>query len=303
MLAHSVHGALTLVASGMAGEQVLDVSRFRARGFARLDAVFAAAEIAALRRAVLDACGIGDDGPRCADRVLLDRDLLSVPRLRDLVVDPRILAVARAAVGDMPVYFGMSKVMVQWQRHWVPYHRDNVDAMLGASRGPDWADDYTISRIGLYLQDHRVHAGSLWLREGSHRALSAGGRAVPLATAVGDIGVWSFRASHGVRPLAADARGIVARLPDLPGAIAHRLVRPFTPSSYRYWPRPRIFIHMVFARDDRHLSHLLHHVPILRQLAWVHAQWKNAHYDDEIRRCARARGLAIRTPGQAALGG
>jgi hypothetical protein len=276
---------------------VLDTPSFHRRGFALLKRVFSPEEIAGLRRAALAAAGVAaDETARDAPRFLLERDLLSEPRLRHLVLDPRIVSIARQAVGGTPAYFGMTKLMVQWQRDWTPFHRDNVDAMLDDPRGPDWSSDYSLVRLGLYLQDHSRHGGSLWIREASHVGPRARGRPCPLANELGDVGVWSLRATHGVRPWPADPLGISPRLPDLPAAVLHRALRPLTPPAYKYWPRPRIFIHLVFGRDDAHLAHFMHHVPRLDKLAWVHTQWRNASHDQDTVRLAAERGMRIVMP-------
>jgi hypothetical protein len=118
-------------------------------------------------------------------------DLLSKIHLRDVLVDDRILAIARSLLPMKPlIYFGESTYQLGSGGR--AYHRDNVDRYR--AEGPDWVGPYTLLRLGIYLQDHRRHSGGLKVRVGSH--LRDGGRPVLVDSEVGDVVVWNMRTLH-----------------------------------------------------------------------------------------------------------
>jgi hypothetical protein len=118
-------------------------------------------------------------------------DLLSKVHLRDVLVDDRILTIARSLLPTNPlIYFGESTYQLGSGGR--AYHRDNVDRHR--AEGPDWVGSYTLLRLGIYLQDHRRHSGGLKVRAGSH--LRDGGRPVLVDSEVGDVVVWNMRTLH-----------------------------------------------------------------------------------------------------------
>jgi len=60
--------------------------------------------------------------------------------------------------------------------------------------GPDWKGDYSLIRLGLYLQDHKKYSGGLIVKEGSH--LSSDGKIGYIDSEVGDVVVWNLKTLH-----------------------------------------------------------------------------------------------------------
>ena len=121
-------------------------------------------------------------------------ELLGRPRLRDVILDGRLVEIARQILGQEEiVYAGDSSFTVGMrQRGW---HKDNSDRK--DPNGADWQGRYTILRFGIYLQDHRKHTGGLNLRVGSHTTTDQpAGKSIYVRTGVGDVGVWSLRITH-----------------------------------------------------------------------------------------------------------
>jgi hypothetical protein len=118
-------------------------------------------------------------------------DLLSKVHLRAILLDERILEIARSLLPSKPlVYFGESTYQLGSGGRY--FHRDNVDR--SKAEGPDWHGEYTLLRLGVYLQDHRRHSGGLKVRIGSH--LHDGGRSCLVDSEVGDVVVWNMRTLH-----------------------------------------------------------------------------------------------------------
>lgn len=118
-------------------------------------------------------------------------DLLSKPLLQDVVLDDRIIGIARQLQppGQL-VYFGDSVYTVGMGGR--GFHRDNIDR--GDLSGPDWKGPYTLLRIGIYLQDHRYHSGGLRIKVGSH--LRKDGQPIIVDSEAGDVVVWNMRTLH-----------------------------------------------------------------------------------------------------------
>lgn len=116
-------------------------------------------------------------------------DLLIKP-LAKLLLDERILKIAKEILGGPPVYFGESNYQVGIGDR--GFHRDSVDRVFPI--GPEWADDYHMIRIGVYLQDHDKYSGGLKVQKGSHK--KATGERVLLDTKAGDVVLWDLRTYH-----------------------------------------------------------------------------------------------------------
>src|SRR5262245_40424619 len=221
---------------------------FWADGYLWNKRVFTKDEIEQLRRRVVE----------CPD---WQGDLLSHPHLRSLVVDERVLTIARHLLGGTPVYFGDSGFTIGPQSR--GYHKDNPDRNDG--NAPDWRDRYTVIRFGLYLQDHSRHSGGLNIRLASHNKLSdSDGANLYLGTEIGDLTVWSLRTSHS-------GNGVLVkwlhRLPVEPALISQIHAGVLEPVE-----RDRIGVFVTFGLDDRHLTRYLEY---LKTRAYAVAVWRH----------------------------
>jgi hypothetical protein len=226
------------------------------------------------------------------ERVQLNRDLLSLPVLRNVVLDDRILHVARTLLGTTPVYFGMTKLVCQYEQMPLPFHRDNLDAKLGIINGPDSREDYSLIRIGMYLQDHSRHGGVLWIKPGAN-GTRKNRRPIPVATELGDIGVWDMRAEHGVSTFAPTSFG-GRKFPEVLESAWVKVQRPFVPYAKRRLKEPRIFLHIVFGREDLHLERFVKNVPTVESYRWIYNMWKRSHYDDQVWEAVRGKDVIVK---------
>jgi hypothetical protein len=229
--------------------------------------VFTANEIEQLRR-------------RVVERADWQGDLLSHPFLRSVVLDERILKIARQLLGARLVYFGDSSFSVGPQSR--GYHKDNPDRLDG--NGPDWRDRYTVIRFGLYLQDHSRHSGGLNIRLASHNKVSdSEGANLYLGTEIGDLTAWSLRTTHS-------GNGVLMKrlhwLPVEPAFISEIPAGVLEPVE-----RDRIGVFVTVGVDDHHLTR---YVEYLKTRAYAVAGWRHSDYGSEVWDAVRGKDLIVR---------
>lgn len=166
-------------------------------------------------------------------------DLLSKRHLKKILLDDRIIAIAKELLGTDIVYFGDSNF--QFGVGLRGYHRDNVDRAYNS--GPDWEGDYTIIRFGLYMQDHSRFSGGLKVQQGSHK--KPFGKSIILNTDIGDLVVWSLKTMHS---------GNAIRLKlfsNLPVDYLERYIPSFLKEDES---KERVACFFTFGKKDKHLD-------------------------------------------------
>jgi hypothetical protein len=155
---------------------------FQRDGYVIVRGLFSPSEVADFRRRAL-ALPAGER----------HMDLLSLPTLRHVLLDERLLRVFRQLVGPDLVYFGDSSVSIDAISH--GFHKDNPDR--NDPNGPDWRGDYPLVRCGIYTQSHNGQPNGLDLRRGSHMLTSIhDGEHVQADTEPGDVVFWNVRTTH-----------------------------------------------------------------------------------------------------------
>lgn len=209
-------------------------------------------------------------------------DLLSNPRLRDVILDGRLVAIARQVLNnDNIVYAGDSSVTVNSNQH--GYHKDNADRT--DPKAPDWQSRYTVLRFGVYLQDHARHTGGLNLREGSHNHVSLKeGKNIYVRTRVGDVGVWSLRTSHS-------GNGNLLKFPwwiDPDPAQTGKY-----PKWWKVAPKDgdRMALFVALGLDDAHHDR---YTEYLKTRTYICNMWRNSPYDEDVFARAAKIGLKVR---------
>lgn len=166
-------------------------------------------------------------------------DFLIKP-LHSLLLDERILSIARTILGGQPAHFGESNYQVGIGDR--GFHRDGVDRVFPV--GSDWSDDYHIIRIGVYLQDHDKCSGGLKVQAGSHK--KAKGKRILLDSRAGDVAVWDLRTFHS---------GNSVRLKLLPNLPLGYRVENLVPECFILPENEeRIGCFMVFGINNEHLQ-------------------------------------------------
>lgn len=201
----------------------IDKARFDKDGFLLIKNVFSKEEFALIRK---DAYASFEEDKKknlafkhdskLTNATYFRGDILSKPHLRHILFDDRILQIAKVVLGGDPVYFGDSNYQIG--TGYRGYHRDNIDRT--DLTGPDWEGDYTIIRMGIYLQDHKKYSGGLKVRVGSHK--NASGKSVFIDSEEGDVVVWSLKTMHSgnavrlkfLHGLTINRAGLEAMVPD-----------------------------------------------------------------------------------------
>jgi hypothetical protein len=245
----------------------VSVGSFRENGYAFIRAVFSKNEIEQLRKNAFAS----------ADH---KGDLLSNPLLRSVVLDDRVLSIVRKVLGGTPVYFTDGGCVMGNKSH--GYHKDNADRE--DPNAPDWQSDYTIIRLGLYLQDHSRHSGGLNIRKKSHNVTNTHeGENIYLRTRPGDLVLWNLRTSHS-------GNGRLLRL--FPGIQlsperADRLPQIlFAPSEGE-----RAALFWAYGLEDHHLKR---YISYLKTRTYMVENWRNSHYDYSVWEAAAGKDLVIR---------
>lgn len=75
------------------------------------------------------------------------------------------------------------------------FHKDSVDRKN--AKGNDWQDDYSLIRVGIYLQDHSCHSDGLVIRNQSHKTMDLRtGKKINVPSQKGDVIIWYLTTTH-----------------------------------------------------------------------------------------------------------
>jgi hypothetical protein len=233
----------------LGGHTVIDVDSYRKNGYLVVKGVFSQEEVAAFREAAIQT----QDHPG---------DLLSNTRLSQVVCDDRVIDIVREVLGGRPVYFGDSSCLLGSGDP--GYHKDNSDR--SDPNAPDWRSDYTIIRIGIYLQDHFNHSGGLNVRSGSHNIPSvSGGRNRYLRTHPGDLVLWNLRTTHSGNGSLLKFGRSISISPGITAILPKVFFLPFA--------EKRIALFITYGLDDRHLDR---YIRFLKTRTYMIQTWANS---------------------------
>jgi hypothetical protein len=278
----------------------IDRDAFRRCGYVVVEQLFGSEEIERLRSVVFDTLAEYErDGRGVIDRGRegtvrgVQGDLLSIPSLRHMLLDQRLLGVITHLLGGKPSYFGDSSVRAGKNGEGRGWHRDNVNRKRWRG-GPDWKDPYPVLRCGLYMQDQALYSGGLGLRPRSnrpHRLLPTLGKFVKART--GDVVIWDLRTVHS---------GEVVRVRGFPELRLHPRFQTLLPELMRMPEgRERMVMFMAFGLPGMHLDN---YIAYLRARDYMRTAWANSRVPTGVWDQAESAGLdVVRTiPEYAPLG-
>jgi hypothetical protein len=257
-----------------------EIARLREQGVLLLRDVFSATEVRAIRERVeLVVDGALREGRHSPveDRHPAGRsiegDLLGMRELREfrhVLLDPRVVRIAKALLGETVTYFGDSAIRVG--RGGRGFHKDFIDPEAPATRGT--------LRFVLYLQDHSRSSGGLKVRLGSHRFSSRHlGRMMNVPTRLGDLAVFYLRASH---------TGHNLRLRALPELCLHPKLENLIPRFLHHASSERrICLLWTFAEPGPHIA---------RYLGWITREperWHHSGYSPRLVELAAQHGVTL----------
>jgi hypothetical protein len=209
-------------------------------------------------------------------------DLLSKKILNHVLLDDRILSIAKTILGsDELIYFGDSSYQIGTGLR--GFHRDNIDRTN--LDGPDWQGDYTLIRVGIYLQDNKNYSGGLKVKVGTHK--NADGKPIFVDTEVGDVGVWSLKTQHS---------GNAVRLKLFPNYSINtsgkeNIIPSFLKTEQQ---KERISLFMTFALKSSHLDRYINEYTLKREDTLAHA--RASKYDEKILEIAKQKNVVVLNP-------
>jgi len=245
-------------------------AQFRQDGYVIVRQLFTPEEVADMRKR---AQALPED-----ERFL---DLLSLPTLRGVLLNERLLEVFRSLIGDDLVYYGDSSVSIDSLAH--GFHKDNPDR--NDPNGPDWKGDYPLVRCGIYTQSHKGQPNGLDLRRGSHELTSLQeGEHLQADTEPGDVVFWNGRTTHS-------GFGITVRgRPIDPESLVGKVLWRFP--MLRDKPKAqRVVLFASFAAPGAHLERF---VTALKSREYGVKRALEARHDEEVLEAAKAAGITVR---------
>lgn len=207
-------------------------------------------------------------------------DLLCNPFLKHLtILNPKIISLVSELIQDAPVYIGDSTI--SYNDMGMSLHKDNPDK--SSSQAPDWLSEYTVLRMGIYLQDYSSTSGGLILRDKSHNTVSRwSGKIVNVKSSPRDLIIWNLRTTHS---------GNAKRLKAFPSLDLNPYVCKVLPEGlFLKAPQRRMALFLSYGKDDHHLKR---YIAYLKTRKYAADRWKGMIIDKEDFEYSKKIGLRI----------
>lgn len=269
----------------------VDADAFSRDGYTVVRNVFSAEEIGDLRRRTFAQVDLDRSQGRLYTHPYLPfkygkGDLLSKPLLQDVILDDRIIGIARQLLPRGPlVYFGDSVYNIGMGAR--GFHRDNIDQ--GNMAGPDWNGPYTLLRLGIYLQDHRYRSGGLRIKVGSH--LRESGQPILVDSEVGDVVVWNMRTLHSGNAVRLRFWPSFGHLPTVRNLRRFKIGEGDIPMWLQLPQDERIALFMSFGVESAHLDRYINEY--LSKADEPRERMKISRFGDEVWQSAERKHLKI----------
>ena len=186
--------------------------------------------------------------------------LTNIENFKKLVLDDRVIHIAREILGAKPCFFGDSIFEIGIGNR--GFHKDTSNRK--DPNHPDWTETYPIIRVALYLQDHKHHSGGVKVRRGSHNTIKTNvGEPIIVPSEPGDIVVFSLRASHA---------GNAVRLKIAPNTSIHHRIEKRIPNFLKVPEESdRVSIFLTYGLKtealDRYINFMLNHNVYQKRIA------------------------------------
>jgi hypothetical protein len=262
-------------------------SAFAEQGYVLKHGVFSVEEIKSFRKRVYDqynideAQGLTFQLNNTSSKARYSKGcLLSKKLLRDILLDDRIIQFAKEILGtEKLIYFGDSSYQIGTGLR--GFHRDCLDRQFQS--GPDWESQYTLIRLGLYLQDHSTYSGGLKVKPGTHE--KPDGPSVFVNNKPGDLVAWSLKLLHSgnavklkwLPSLRIDNQGVENRIPNF---------------LKQEEEQERISLFMTFAAESSHVERYIREYEMKRPDTIAHL--KASVYDSEAMDLAQKKSIELK---------
>jgi hypothetical protein len=257
---------------------------FDNNGYALVKNVFSEKEIATLRKQVYEQYEL--DVQKKLDFKITNYqtqakyvkgDLLSKEKLYTVLLDDRILNIARTVLNSREiVYFGDSSYQIGTGLR--GFHRDCIDRT--DLTAPDWQSEYPLIRVGIYLQNHKNYSGGLKVKKGSH--LHADGKSVFIDSEIGDVATWSLKTIHS---------GNAVRLKLFPNLSINKGEGRIPGFMKKEEATERISLFKTFGLKGFHLNRYIEEYELKRPDTREHL--KSSRYTASVLELAKSKGLEV----------
>lgn len=263
---------------------VVDKKLFDENGFLVVKHVFSSSEIETFRKKAYEQYALDTQKklnfqlPQLRTKAKYAKgDLLSKELLHAILLDDRIVNIAKTILGNNEVvYFGDSSYQIGTGLR--GFHRDCLDRT--DLTAPDWTSEYTLIRIGIYLQDHKNYSGGLKVKQGSH--LQATGKSLFVDNEIGDVVVWSLKTIHS---------GNAIRLKVFPNLSINKGEGRIPAFLKKDEPTERISLFMTFGLKGFHLDRYIKEYELKRTETIAHL--KASHYSEKALEIAASKGVEV----------
>lgn len=196
-------------------------------------------------------------------------DLLSSKLLSKIVSDKRIIDTIKECLGsDEIYYYGDSSFSINVVGN--GFHKDSRDR--GEKNSQEFKDkDYSLLRLGIYLQDHTKHSKGLCLRTASHLSPNLKeGKIENVKSEIGDLVIWKLTTTHSAN---AD---VISMIPTI--SLHPRIARLFPSFMKQKFINPRMAVFMSFGKVDNYASD---YIEYLKTRKYAIDRWLSSNYDKE----------------------
>lgn len=197
-------------------------------------------------------------------------DLLSSQYLSPVITDKRLLDLIKECLkAESIYYFGDSSLSIS--RPGSGFHKDSSDRENVNS--PDFKDpEYSLLRLGIYLQDHATHSKGLCLRDKSHFFPNATqGKIINVKSEVGDVIIWKLTTTHSAN---ADIISL------FPNSAFNPKITKMIPNLLKLKSiEPRIALFACFGKDDDYAQT---YIDYLKTRSYALERWEKSAYTDAI---------------------
>ena len=205
-------------------------------------------------------------------------DLLSAKHLSKIIIDDRVINIFKEATGnDNLVYFGDSTL--SYNKSLIGFHKDSKDREIIASN--EFKDkNYSLIRLGIYLQDHSKHSKGLCLRSGSHLHQSIHkGKIINVKSEVGDVIIWKLTTTHSPN---AEILSLFPNIAFHPG-ITKRLPNFLKKKSIS----PRLALFIGFGINDQYTADYIEYLKTKKYAIqrWEESKYRNKEIETLEKKC------------------
>ena len=221
---------------------------------------------------------------------MVTADLLSNKYTNHLFTNEKFIKIISELLGDKPVYFGDSGYQIASVKGNVPhgFHKDCVDRKN--QKGIDWEEDYSLIRVGIYLQDHKNFSEGLVVRTNSHKTPDLTvGKKVNVPSQKGDIIIWYLTTTHSGN--ARRIKGItnLVLMGDKTGSrLSNWLYHNLPKNLIQPSEKDRVALFLTFGKNDRHLKRYINY---LKHRSYMVDIWKNINYEKSLLEKIKLQGM------------